>query len=202
MTSTSLKRNEKSAGKKNRKPKVENKSLSGKHSTRKKNSTINSAQSSNGSFNNKDDKKQREENEINVKPANSIILKPITLKLDEKNESVVKAKEIIQSKTESRENSQDLRKQRAVVVAREDAKMKKHLLLRSEENVQAKNPEFAKSSKEKIPDGELTVDDKVMSEDGNKKIRARDDRGIDEERFSNRSLKHGDDPKECKYRCK
>jgi CRISPR/Cas system CMR subunit Cmr4 (Cas7 group RAMP superfamily) len=195
-----LKRNEKSAGKKNRKPKVENKSLSGKHSTRKKNSTINSAQSSNGSFNNKDDKKQREENEINVKPANSIILKPITLKLDEKNESVVKAKEIIQSKTESRENSQDLRKQRKAVVAHEDAKMKKHVLLRSEENIQAKNSEFAKISKEKIPDGELKVDDKVMSEDGNGKMSARGDRGTDEERFSNRSLKY--DPKECKYRCK
>jgi hypothetical protein len=194
-----LKRNEKSAGKKNRKPKVENKSLSAKHSTRKKNSTINSAQNSSGSFN-KDDKKQREENEINVKPANSVILKPITLKLDEKNESVVKAKEIVQSKTESRENSQDLRKQRAAVVAHEDAKTKKHLLLRSEENIQAKNPEFAKISKEKISDGELTVDDKAMSEDGNKKIRAKDDRGIDEERFSNRSLKY--DPKECKYRCK
>jgi hypothetical protein len=159
-------------------------------------SKINSGKSSNRSKYSKDDEKQRDGG------GNSKILKPITLKLDKDHGSVFKERENIQNKTESRENLQNSKKEKAVVV-HDDITTKKGCGVRSQGNAQRKNSEVERIPKENNsdPNAEVTVDDteRATSEDGNRKMSTKEDHGHDAKRLSNKSLKEVDDIKECKY---
>ncbi len=202
LTSTTLKRNKKSAEEKKPKAKVENTSQIKEKDLNENTSKINSGKSSNRSKHSKVDEKQRDGDDLNVKSANSKILKPITLKLDKDHGSVFKERENIQNKTETRENLQNSKKEKAVV-AHDDITMKKGCGVRSQGNVQRKNSEVARIPKENNsdPNAEVTVDDteRATSEDGNRKMSTKEDRGHDAKRLSNKSLKEVDDIKECKY---
>ena len=187
LTSISLKRNEKSPGQKKPERKTEDTGQGKSHNTKEDNHKTSSGKSSNRSKCSKKDEKQRGRSETNVKSVNSKILKPIELKLDEKNATEFKAKENVQNKTESAENSENLNQQRN----NQGTKMKKDVRLKSQENVQTKNPGIIKNPKEKIPDvnGGMKVDERVQSEEGGKKMDGKNDSGIDGKKFSNRSLK-------------
>ena len=188
LTSTCLKRNEKSARQKKPERKTEDTSQEKSHNTKEDNYKTSSGKSSIRSKCSNKDEKQRRRSEAKFKSVNSNILKPIELKLDEKNATEFKAKEDAQNKTESPENSENLNKQRTD----QGTKMKKYIRLKSQENVQTKNSGILKSRKEKIPDvnGGMKVDERVKSEEGGKKMNAKNDSGIDGKTFSNRSLKH------------
>ena len=197
LTSTSLKRNEKSAGQKKPEGKIEDTSQERSHNTKEDNYRKSSRKSSNRSKYSKKDKKQHERSETNVKSVNSNILKPIALKLDEENATAFKAKESVKNETESRQNSENLNKQRTD----EGTKMKKDVGLKSQENIQTKNPEITRSPEEKNPDvnAGMKVDERVKAEEGDKKTNAKNDSGIDGKKFSNRSSKYAIELKECKY---
>ena len=203
LTSTTLKRNKKSAEEKKPKAKVENTSQIKEKDLNENTSKINSGKSSNRSKYSKVDKKQRDGDDLNVKSANSKILKPITLKLDKDHGSVFEERENIQNKTESRENLQKNLNKEKDAVAHDNITMKKGCGVRSQGNVQRKNSEVARIRKENHsdPNAEVAVDDteRATSEDGNRKMSTKEDRGHDAKRLSNKSLKEVDDIKECKY---
>jgi hypothetical protein len=202
LTSTSLKRNKKNAEQKTSEPKIENTSQMKEKDLKINTSEINSGKSSNRSQSNKVEEKQRDGND--VKSANSKILKPITLKLDKDHGSAFNEKDNIPNKTvkQSRENFQELKEEKTVV-ARYDRKMNKSGSLRSRENIPSKTPRVATNPKVKTSDSNVEmkiVDDtsRAKSDDGNRKMSAKDDCGIDAKRLSNRSLTNVNDIQECK----
>jgi hypothetical protein len=201
LTSTSLKRNKKNAEQKT--SKIENTRKMKEKDLKINTSEINSGKSSNRSQSNKVEEKQRDEND--VKSANSKILKPITLKLDKDHGSTLNEKYNIPNMTakQSRENFQELKEEKTVG-ARYDRKMNKSGSLRSRENIPSKNPEVVINPKEKTSDSNAEmkiVDDtsRAKSDDGNRKMNAKDSCGIDAKRLSNRSIKNVNDIQECKY---
>ena len=203
LTSTSLKRNKKYAEQKKSEPRIENTTQIKEKDLKINTSEINSGKSSNRSQSNKVEEKQRDKND--VKSANSKMLKPITLKLDKDHGSTLNEKDNIPNMTakQSRENIQEFKEEKAVG-ARYDRKMNRSGSLRSRENIPSKNPEVATNPKEKTSDSNAEmkiVDDtpRAKSDDGNRKMTAKDSCGIDAKRLSNRSLKNVNDIQECKY---
>jgi hypothetical protein len=203
LTSTSLKRNKKNAEQKTSEPKIKNTRQMKEKDLKINTSEINSGKSSNRSQSNKVEENQRDGND--VKSVNSKILKPITLKLDKDHGSTLNEKDNIPNMTakQSRENIPELKEEKAVG-ARYDRKMNKSGSLRSRENIPSKNREVVINPKEKTSDSNAEmkiVDDtsRAKSDDGNRKMNAKDSCGIDAKRLSNRSLKNVNDIQECKY---
>jgi hypothetical protein len=196
LTSTSLKRNKKNAEQKTSEPKIKNTRQMKEKDLKINTSEINSGKSSNRSQSNKVEEKQRDGNDV---------YKPITLKLDKDHGSTLNEKDNIPNMTakQSRENFQEFKEEKAVG-ARYDRKMNQSGSLRSRENIPSKTPRVATNPKVKTSDSNAemkTVDDtsRAKSDNGNRKMSAKDDCGIDAKRLSNRSLKNVNDIQECKY---
>ena len=134
--------------------------------------------------------KQVEEEDRNVKSANSKILKPVVRTFKEKIDS--------QSKTSSRENSQNNLKEGKVTSARD--RKKKDGFLSAEENVPSKDPEILTGLKATRPNesAKITGDDdgdRATVEDGNEMKAAKDDNDAG---LSSESSKNVKNLKECK----
>ena len=196
LTSTSLKRNKKSAEQEKSEVKVENTSLILKKDLKEIFSTNNGKKRSSYPSKCARVEKKREKNNENIQSAKPKTLKPVTTKLEKnKIESVVK--ENAQNRSKLRE-TQKLNPE----ITQDGLKLKNGESLASQEDIQGKKPEISTNSKEPSSDSNAKKtkgdEEKVNNEGSNKKMNAKDDCETEEKRSSEMTVKDVNNDKECK----